>query len=171
MRIQSSVIVIVVLFAAIAAAGIFRKDEDFHAIRDFGAIKLVDGRLFIGKEGHCICVPVATQFRIDRGPYLTYDPEGNDATVNSATETNPKATWHFVVDKKGELPRGSGSHGKRYTQTTEIRVQAKLGPHQDWYIGVDRGQGKSVGRSWSKSETKGRQATAVVAVDSRQRSC
>lgn len=138
MRISSLVVIVVILSGDAATAGVFRKDEDFHAIKDFGAIKLINGRLLIGKEGRSICVPAATQFRVDQGPYLTYDPEGKNSTVNSATETNLKATWHFVVETKGSLPRGSGSHGQRYTKITEIRVQTMIGPYKDWYIGVDR---------------------------------
>src|SRR5437016_3339590 len=85
-------------------AGVFRKDQDIHSIKGFGAIEIVDGRPMIGKRDACICVPLGTQFRLNAGPYFTYDPEGKTAAICAIPETNLKAEWHFVVQRIGEIP-------------------------------------------------------------------
>jgi hypothetical protein len=130
-------------FAAVAMAGVFRKDQDFHFIRGFGGIQVIDGRPMIGKEGNNYLVPLGTQLHIDGGSYLIYDPDSTSTSVGVSVETNLKAQWEFVTKTLGRIPgRGSPDKAGRYTQTNEVRVQAKSGPFKSWYLGVDRSSDK-----------------------------
>lgn len=139
MRIRIILTIVVLFFmVGFAWAGIFRKDQDFHAIKGFGGITVVDGRPMVGEDGRRHIVPLGTQFRLNDGPYFTYDPEGKTPAIGTSFTTELDAPWHFDTNTIGNLPRGSGSYDKRYTLITETRVRAGSGPLKGWYLGVDR---------------------------------
>jgi hypothetical protein len=138
MKFNRSLLLMLVVLHSVAWAGKFRKDQDFQSIEGFGGLIVASGRPFVGNEGRKRVVPLGTQFRLNDGPYFTYDPDGKSTAIGTAPGVNLASPWRFDVQKRGDLPFDGGRYDQRYTQTTFIRVQADAGPLTGWYLGVDR---------------------------------
>src|SRR5687768_1175315 len=138
MKYSGFLLLVLLALQNVAWAGKFRKDQDFQSIEGFGGLIVADGRPFVGKEGRNRVVPLGTQFRLNDGPYFTYDPEGKSTEVGNSPGVNLASPWRFDVQKRGDLPFDGGRYDERNTQTTFIRVQADAGPLKGWYLGVDR---------------------------------